>query len=201
MQRSYTKSKKATEGSYELGITMPVLQSLDEVWGALVKPEKLARWLMPVSGSLAKGGAFALGDVARGKVTVCEPKRRLGLTWHQGAAQTVLDVNFATVGKGKAKQNLITLKVTARIQDLPQASWDAYGPAALGIGWEWVMRGFAAHLDNPSAAPVTIMAFSQSSEGQAFVETALAGWRAVAKDLPMTGSAPSLLSFYHGLPA
>lgn len=201
MQRSYTKSENGKDDGYQLAMTMQTLQSLDEVWGALVKPEKLARWLKPATGSLAKGGAFAFGDVARGKVTVCEPKRRLGLTWQQGAAQTVLDLRFASIGKGKAKHNLITLGITAKIADMPQASWQAYGPAALGIGWEWVMRGFAAYLDDPKAAPLSILNFSQTPDGKAFVADAFAGWRAVAQDQVMTASEPSLLTFYTGLPA
>lgn len=200
MQRSYTKSKKAADG-YELGLTVPVLHSLDEVWGALVKPAKLARWLKPVTGNLAKGGAFAFGDVARGKVTVCEPKRRLALIWQQGAVQTGLDVTFSTVGKGKAKQNLMTLKIAAKIEDMPQASWDAYGPAALGIGWEWVMRAFMAYLADPDASPVSILDFAKSPEGKAFVTASFAGWRATITDDVMAAPAPTLLAFYNGLPA
>lgn len=201
MQRSYTKNNIAKDDSYELCLKMPIAQSLDEVWGALVKPEKLARWLIPVTGSLSKGGAFALGDVARGKVTVCEPKRRLALTWHQGAAQNGLDITFAMVGKGKAKQNVITLKITAKIGDLPPASWEAYGPAVLGIGWEWIMRGFAAYLADPNAAPLSVTDFAKSSEGKVFVTTAFAAWRATIKEDAVSAPAPNLLVFYNGLPA
>ena len=203
MQRSYKKLTESKDDSYEIIMAMQVPQALDDIWGALVKPAKLARWLAPVTGEMSKGGAVNIGHLARAGVVVCEPKRRLALTWQQGAAQTALDITFSTNGKGKGKYSLITLKVTAKLQDLPAKSWDSYGPAALGMGWEWVMAGLAAYLRDPKAAPRGIADFAKSPEGRAFVTEAFDRWRAClgAKPQIMMGPTPSLLVFYNGYPA
>ncbi|MFT4227560.1 SRPBCC family protein [Micropruina sp.] len=59
-----------------------------DVWDALVTPERLARWLAPVSGDLSSGGRFRVDfdadDAAQqvnGTITECDPPLLLALTW------------------------------------------------------------------------------------------------------------------------
>jgi uncharacterized protein YndB with AHSA1/START domain len=57
---------------------------IDDLWGALTDPARLARWFGEVEGELSQGGEFhvriALGGPRTGQVEACEPPRRLLLT-------------------------------------------------------------------------------------------------------------------------
>jgi uncharacterized protein YndB with AHSA1/START domain len=55
---------------------------IDDLWSALTEPARLARWLGEVAGDLRLGGEFrahflASGWEGTGRVTACEPPRRL----------------------------------------------------------------------------------------------------------------------------
>lgn len=208
MQRSFSLAKKQGEDRFDLTITMPSAHSLDDIWGALTKPEKLAKWLGPVSGKLSKGGAYHIGTAATGQISVCEPKRRLALTITRGGIEQALDITFATEGKGRAKHSVIRLKITARQSDVPQQAWAASGPAALGIGWEIICLSLGQYLDAPkaerSASFVTELA--KSGAGHSHAADAFAAWRMAAsaggaQGVVMSGPMPPLLAYYTGLPA
>jgi uncharacterized protein YndB with AHSA1/START domain len=57
---------------------------IDDVWGALTDPDRLAHWFGEVEGELSQGGEFrvriALAGARTGKVEACEPPQRLLLT-------------------------------------------------------------------------------------------------------------------------
>src|SRR5215831_17057623 len=57
---------------------------IDDLWGALTEPDRLAHWYGEVEGELAQGGEFRvrihLAGERTGQVEVCEPPRRLLLT-------------------------------------------------------------------------------------------------------------------------
>ena len=203
------KKHVATAGAqdiYVIEFTSKTQNSLDDVWAALVKPEKIAHWLTPVSGKLAKGGAFRLGDLAEGSITVCEPKRRLGIDLIRGTARQMIDITFGEEGKGKSKQRSITVKITANLGDLPPGNWQKFGPAALGMGWELVAQALLEYLAAGQAAPRTgdITSFAASAEGRAFCTQSFSGWRdaAIAGGADtgiMACPAPSVLQIYTGL--
>src|SRR5688572_13669638 len=58
-----------------------------EVWDACSNPDRISRWLMPVSGDLRLGGTYQLEDNAGGKILRCEPPRLLAATWVFGEPQ------------------------------------------------------------------------------------------------------------------
>ena len=57
---------------------------IDDLWGALTDPDRLAHWFGEVEGELSQGGEFrvriALAGERRGRVEACEPPQRLLLT-------------------------------------------------------------------------------------------------------------------------
>jgi uncharacterized protein YndB with AHSA1/START domain len=57
---------------------------IDDLWGALTEPERLAHWYGEVDGELSPGGEFrvriTLAGERTGKVEACEPPQRLLLT-------------------------------------------------------------------------------------------------------------------------
>jgi uncharacterized protein YndB with AHSA1/START domain len=59
---------------------------IDDLWGALTDPDRLAHWYGEVEGELSQGGEFrvriALAGARTGQVEACEPPQRLLLTMH-----------------------------------------------------------------------------------------------------------------------
>ncbi|HEX9299626.1 MAG TPA: SRPBCC domain-containing protein [Actinomycetota bacterium] len=57
---------------------------VDDLWGALTDPDRLAHWYGKVEGELSQGGEFrvriALAGERTGRVEACEPRQRLLLT-------------------------------------------------------------------------------------------------------------------------
>jgi len=57
---------------------------IDDLWGAVTDPDRLADWYGEVEGELSQGGEFrvriALAGERRGQVEACEPPQRLLLT-------------------------------------------------------------------------------------------------------------------------
>jgi uncharacterized protein YndB with AHSA1/START domain len=57
---------------------------IDDLWGALTNPDRLAHWFGAVDGELSQGGEFrvriALAGERTGQVEACEPPQRLLLT-------------------------------------------------------------------------------------------------------------------------
>jgi uncharacterized protein YndB with AHSA1/START domain len=55
-----------------------------DVWDACTSPERLRRWLSPVSGDLRAGGTFQMEGNAHGEILRCEPPHLLAVTWVYG---------------------------------------------------------------------------------------------------------------------
>jgi uncharacterized protein YndB with AHSA1/START domain len=82
--------------------------SIDDLWGALTDPDRLAHWYGEVEGELSPGGEFrariALGGPRRGQVEACEPPQRLLLTMRDPEPQpgqpeqTVIEARLSAEG-------------------------------------------------------------------------------------------------------
>ena len=64
---------------------------VDDLWGALTDPDRLAHWYGEVEGELSQGGEFrvrvVLAGERTGQVEACEPPQRLLLTMRDPDAQ------------------------------------------------------------------------------------------------------------------
>lgn len=58
--------------------------TIDDVWDACTRPERLNRWFLQASGDLRPGGRFELAGNAGGEIVACDPPRELHLTWIYG---------------------------------------------------------------------------------------------------------------------
>src|ERR1700761_616940 len=74
-----------------------------DVWQACTAPERLARWLTPVSGELRPGGRYQLAGNAGGQVLRCEPPRLLVVSWEARGDQPVTRVTAELTPAGQAK--------------------------------------------------------------------------------------------------
>jgi uncharacterized protein YndB with AHSA1/START domain len=120
--------------------------SAEEVWDALTAPDRISRWMMPVSGDLIVGGRFQLEGNAGGDVLECDRPERLALTWEYGGVVSWVDVSLRPTDAG----TLLQLDHSAPVD--PQM-WAEFGPGAVGIGWEMSLMGLAMHLDDPTTVP------------------------------------------------
>jgi len=81
---------------------------IEDLWGALTQPDRLAHWYGEVDGELAPGGEvqvqIAFAGERRGRVEACEPPHRLRVTMRDPnpqpgqPAQTVLEAQLTTDG-------------------------------------------------------------------------------------------------------
>ena len=81
---------------------------IDDLWGALTDPDRLAHWYGEVEGELSQGGEFrvriALAGERTGRVEACEPPQRLLVTMRDPdpqpgqPEQTVIDAQLTAEG-------------------------------------------------------------------------------------------------------
>ena len=112
---------------------------IDDLWSALTKPDRLARWIVRVDGDLGVGGDFEANFVSgwegRGTVDVCEPPRRLLVTTTQdGGTVTTIEAQLSADGE---RTRLIIEERGTLISEL----------AAHGAGWQAHIEDLVAYLD------------------------------------------------------
>jgi uncharacterized protein YndB with AHSA1/START domain len=118
---------------------------VEDVWDAITNPERIPRWFLPVSGDLRPGGTYQLEGNAGGEIRACEPPRRLLLTWIFGEPPRPEDSSMVEVvldPDGDDGGTTLTLTHTAVV---PPDMWDAFGPGAVGVGWDGALLGLSAH--------------------------------------------------------
>jgi uncharacterized protein YndB with AHSA1/START domain len=115
-----------------------------DLWSALVDPERLARWLGEVRGDLTVGGEFEARFTSSwtgpGRVEVCEPPQRLLVRLEPGSAdETEVEATLTVDGD---RTRLVIEERGLPIGVLP-------GHAA---GWQAHVEDLGAHLSGRPAA-------------------------------------------------
>ncbi|WP_063784427.1 SRPBCC family protein [Streptomyces sp. SBT349] len=148
---------------------------VEDLWDACTAPERIARWLAPVSGDLRLGGRYQLEGNAGGEVLRCEPPTLISVSWIFGEAPegtsevTVRLTAQETDGGGSA--TLFELEHAA----VPDPSfWDEYGPGAVGVGWDLALLGLDHHLDGADLPREEEMHLVP--EGRAFILASCERW-------------------------
>ncbi len=108
-----------------------------EAWEACTAPGRVGRWFLPLGGDLRLGGHFQLEGNAGGTITVCEPPRRLQLTWEFGDAEpSSVALELTSAGDDATE---VVLRHTVPNDD----AWTQYGPGAVGVAWDLHMVALA----------------------------------------------------------
>jgi len=141
--------------------------SVADLWDACTRPERIARWFLPVTGDLRPGGSYQLQGNAGGRIEACEPPRHLSLTWVFGGNASVLAADFAGLDGGRAE-----LRLRHAVPD--DDHWASFGPGAVGVGWDLTLLGLAAYLGGEPVADPD--AFVASPEARAFMRRSAAEW-------------------------
>ena len=167
----------------------------EDVWEALTDPDRIRRWMMPISGDLRVGGSFQLEGNAGGEILHCERPHVLRVTF--GDPSSLVQVRLAEDGP----DTVLTLEHT-----VPKAmAGGVAGALYVGPGWDGALLGLGLYLDGHVAADP--MAAANSPEAQEFSVASVAAWAGVleaagadeetvasAKEAAMSQFAPDLVS-------
>lgn len=150
------------------------LTDIDDLWDALITPERMRRWFMPVSGDLREGGRYRLEGNAEGSIITCKPPRELAVTWEFNGGVGWVNVMLSAEGEQVTR---LTLEHIAHEDAAFLGFWEQFGPGAVGVGWDLSLLGLAEHLiDGQKARPRDEPAFFASDDGRSFAERSSAGW-------------------------
>lgn len=151
--------------------TCPYDTTIENVWDAITNPERISRWLLPISGDLRLGGSYQLEGNASGQITACDPRRMLDLTWEFGGQVSWVEVRLTELSDGGTSLRL------EHIAHVPDDLWDQYGPGAGGVGWDLAMLELGRHLETGSTVdPKHGAEWSTTEAGKDFVSRSSDEW-------------------------
>ncbi|GAB3767169.1 SRPBCC domain-containing protein [Microlunatus parietis] len=160
--------------AYTIEVRRQYEASIDEVWDAVTNPERLRRWLRPVTGDLRLGGRYEFDGGEHGEILGCEPPRRLKVSWLYGPeadawpGTSEVEVRLAP-GPGDATEFEL---VHAAIVTEPL--FPTYGPGSGGVGWDLALLALARLLTGDETADHH--AVQESPEGREFIRRSAAAW-------------------------
>ncbi|MDQ2780408.1 MAG: SRPBCC domain-containing protein [Pseudomonadota bacterium] len=98
-------SLRLADGKGIVHIELRFDSSIDDVWSALIEPERLAGWLGKFEGHLRRGGSFRARFFASewegtGRINVCEPPRHLVVSTTEAGARDVHVMELTMSAKG-----------------------------------------------------------------------------------------------------
>lgn len=113
--------------------------SIDDLWDAVTKPERLARWLAKVDGDLRVGGEFRATFTSswdgQGRVDECDaPNRLVVTTWEEGREPNEIVVTLTAEG---ASTRLVIEELGFSLEEY----------ADHGAGWQVHAEDLHAYLD------------------------------------------------------
>ncbi len=123
---------------------------IDDLWSALVDPQRIVRWYGQVEGDLRLGGHFTLyvpgaGIHALGQVEACEPPRHLRVTTREtdesavGGEVPPFDQTIEATLTGEDGQTVLVIEARGMPVDKI---------AFYGAGWQIHAENLATYLDN-----------------------------------------------------
>jgi uncharacterized protein YndB with AHSA1/START domain len=164
-----TRTLEAGE-AHVVTISQSYAATVEDVWDACTNPERIPRWLMPITGDLRLGGRYQLEGNAGGTIETCDPPRSFSATWEYGGMVSWIEVAFTPEGE----RTRVTIEHIAHVDD---EHWWQYGPGAVGIGWDMMVMGLARHLATGAANdPAEAMAWMGSPEGIEFMTRSNDAW-------------------------
>ena len=144
---------------------------IGDVWDALTQPDRIRRWLMPISGELRAGGRFQLEGNAGGEILACEPPRLLKVTF--GDPNSLVQVRLTVRGDS---DTVLELEHTVPIEIAQSGA----GALWVGPGWDGALMGLGLFLGGEAVGdPV---AAASSPQVQEFSRQSVHAWAEVVKD-------------------
>lgn len=141
-----------------------------DLWDALTRPERLARWFSPVTGDLRPGGTFQIENNAGGEILACEPPSLLRTTF--GDATSVVTVSLAATGSEAVTE--LTLDHTVPLAFAGSVA----GALFAGPGWDEALIGLWLHLNHPDADRIATL---DTDRGREWAHRVVLAWIGVAQ--------------------
>ena len=147
---------------------------LDDVWDAITNPERLSRWMKPVTGDLRLGGTFALDSGEHGEILRCEPPRLLRVSWMFGPGAdewpgtSEVEVRLSAGSAGDTEFALVHAAAVG------EPLFPTYGPGAGGVGWDLHLLTLAGFLGDGEV--LDHEEFRASPAGREFCRRSAAAW-------------------------
>lgn len=174
--RRWEKREHRGKPAYGTVSTRTFDTTVEDLWDAITKPERIARWFGTVQGQLERGGRFQIVGNAEGTIERCDAPEALDLTWEFGGTMSWVRVRVGSEG-GRAR--LTIEHFSHPVEEGPGAEFFAtYGPAAGGVGWDLGLEGLRMHLAGLDAPvePEAAQAWMSSEEGKAFIRGSGEAW-------------------------
>lgn len=172
--------------------------TVDDLWEACTRADRLERWFAPVDGDLRLGGRYQVEGNASGEVLACEPPRSFTVTWEFGGDSSRLTVHLAPEGD--------RTRLTLEHQHTGEADspfWARFGPGATGVGWDLTLLGLSLYLVAGQDRPDDPDAFGATAPVQRFIRAVSGHWaeasvRAGTPEDEATAAADRTTAFYLG---
>jgi uncharacterized protein YndB with AHSA1/START domain len=144
---------------------------IGEVWAAVTQPERIERWLLPISGELRVGGTFQLEGNAGGEILTCEPPHLLRATF--GDPNSIVELRLIPQGDS---DTLLELEHTVPIEMAQSGAGALY----VGPGWDGALLGLGRFLRGEAIGdPV---AAANSPQAREFSKQSVSAWAEVVED-------------------
>ena len=147
---------------------------LDDVWDAITSPERLSRWMKPITGNLRLGGKFELDGGEHGEILRCEPPHLLRVSWMFGPGAdewpgtSEVEVRLSAGSHGDTEFELVHAAAVG------EPMFPTYGPGAGGVGWDLHLLTLAEFLDEGEVHDHEEV--QKSPEGREFIRRSAAAW-------------------------
>jgi uncharacterized protein YndB with AHSA1/START domain len=151
---------------------------IEDLWDAIVDPERLKSWFMPITGDLCEGGHYQLEDNAGGKIIQCDAPVLLAITWEMNGGIGWLNVKLSVWEKESTR---LTLEHIAHEEEDFLAFWEQFGPGSLGVGWDLGLFGLTEYLAcEGELLALGEEAWIKTEEGRDFAQVSSDAWVAAA---------------------
>lgn len=147
---------------------------VEDVWNAITDPERLGRWLKPITGDLRLGGSFELDGGEHGEILRCDPPQRLRVSWLFGPGAdewpgtSEVEVRLSPGAAGGTELELVHAAAVG------EPMFPTYGPGAGGVGWDLHLLTLARFLADGET--LDHEEFRNLPEGREFARRSAAAW-------------------------
>lgn len=128
------------------------------LWDSLTNASRLPQWFLPITGDLQLGGRYQLQGNAGGEVLECVRESRFRIGWEMQG-----QLSWVTAELRDAPDGASVLRLE-HVAHVPDALWQQFGPAAVGVGWDLALLGLAQHfVAHPVLVPASAAEWTASS--------------------------------------
>ncbi|WBQ03339.1 SRPBCC domain-containing protein [Kribbella sp. CA-293567] len=146
---------------------------LEEVWDAITDPDRIARWMLPITGELKVGGSFQLEGNAGGEILECDPPKRFKVTF--GGPESMVEIRLTADAAGEA----VELQMD---HSVPAAFGGPSGALYVGPGWDGALLGLALYLEGKIEEGHDPREMANSPESLEFSAESIRAWTKAVRD-------------------